>query len=125
MRCLPTMILLVVLAIAQEPAVNLYDMYLANDLALGFWVKRRSWGNLCARVTFVGELERNAYRYGLPSVRADLFCFGSLDRQQADAELTRAWDPKMWRRIPPPPLHTRKDAQKPALLAAPGESQEC
>ena len=100
--------------------MNLYEMYLANDMSPGFWVKRRSWGDLCARVTFVGELERNAYRYGLPAVRADLFRFSSRERQQADAELTRAWDPKMWRQIPPPLLHTWNDAKRRVLFAALG-----
>ena len=60
-----------------SPAVNLYEMYIANDMKVGFWVKRRTWGDLCARITFVGELERHGRWSGGATVRADLYHFVS------------------------------------------------
>jgi hypothetical protein len=87
------------------PAVNLYEMYVANDMKVGFWVKRRTWGDVCARVTFVGELERHGRWYGGATVRADIFHFVSGTLKEANAVLPSPGSPKTWQQIPPPPLH--------------------
>lgn len=94
------------------PLVNLYDMYIANGTAPGFWVKRRTWGDLCAQITFIGELDRHAHCYGHPPVRADLFSFSSRELKQAGAEIMFAGAHKTWRQIPPPPLNVWRDSRK-------------
>lgn len=94
-------------------------MYIANNMVLGFWVKRKTWSDLCARVTFVGELDRRAHCYGLPSVRADLFSFSTRQLQEADSELALAWSPKTWRKIPPPPSQAWNDGKKRLSWAGP------
>jgi hypothetical protein len=86
-----------------SPAVNLYEMYVANDMKVGFWVKRRTWGDLCARVTFVGE--QHGGWCGGGTVRADVFHFVSGTLKEANAVLPSPGSPKTWQRIPPPPLH--------------------
>ncbi len=101
-------------------AVNLYDMYIANGMNVGFWVKRRTWGDLCARVTQVGELDRKAHCHGHPAVRADLFHFSSGELKQADAELLDAASPKTWRQIPPPTMHVWGHSKKRAATCASG-----
>ena len=92
--------------------MNLYEMYVANDMKVGFWVKRRTWGDLCARITFVGELERNGRWYGGATVRADIFRFVSGSLKEADAVLSAPGSPKAWQQIPPPPLHVWRHAAK-------------
>ena len=85
--------------------MNLYEMYVANGMKTGFWVKRRTWGDLCARVTFVGELERRGLWCGGATVRADVFHFLSGTLKEADVALPSPGSPKTWQEIPPPPLH--------------------
>ncbi|MDQ6638215.1 MAG: hypothetical protein M3Z15_00925, partial [Pseudomonadota bacterium] len=97
--------------------VNLYEMYVANDMKADFWVKRRTWGDLCARVTFVGELERHGRWIGGAVVRADIFHFVSGELKDADAELPAPGSHKTWQQIPPPPLHAwSRSAKRVAAL---------
>ena len=106
--------------IAYASAVNLYEMYVANDMKVGFWLKRRTWGDLCARVTFVGEIEQHGSWFGGASVRADIFHFISGKLKEADATLPAPGSPKTWQRIPPPPLHAWRRSAKhlPGALVA-------
>ena len=96
--------------------VNLYEMYVANDMKVGFWVKRRTWGDQCARITFVGEPERYGRWSGGGTVRADLFHFISGTLKEADVDLPAPASPKTWQRIPPPPQHVW--SRSPRRLAA-------
>lgn len=100
------------------PAVNLYDIYIANDKKVGFWVKRRTWGDMCARVTFVGELERRGAWYGGAVVRADIFHFASGELKEANAELPSPGSLVTWQRIPPPPLLAWRRSAKRLAAAA-------
>lgn len=98
--------------------MNLYEMYLANDMKVGFWVKRRTWGDLCARVTFIGELEGRGPWYGCAVVRADSFRFVSGELKEADVVLPLPGSQKTWQRIPPPPLHAWSRSAKRLPAAA-------
>ena len=92
-------------------------MYVANDMKVGFWVKRRNWGDLCARITFVGELERRGDWLGGATVRADLFHFISGTLKESDVVLSMPASPKTWHAIPPPPLHAWSRSPRRAAAA--------
>jgi hypothetical protein len=97
---------------SRRAAESIYDMYLAHRCQVGFWIKRKTWGDLCAQVTFVGELEPRAPAYGQPPVRADVYHFRSGVLKQADVEITAAASSSRWQEIPPPPLHAWQHGRK-------------
>lgn len=58
--------------------INLYQMYEENGNKAGFWVRRNTWGNFCARVISIGEqkegkLPGRAPYHGNPPVAAEFF----------------------------------------------------
>jgi hypothetical protein len=97
---------------SRHGADNIYDMYVAHRCQVGFWIKRKTWGDLCAQVTFVGELEPRAPAYGHPLVRADVYHFSSGELKQADVEIAFAGSARRWQEIPPPSLHVWQHGRK-------------
>ena len=92
--------------------MNLYELYVANGMRLHFWVKRRTWGAMCARITSVDGLHATAIRAFGGAVRADIFYFsGGL--MEADAVLPSPGSRRIWQRIPPLRLYEGADADGP------------
>jgi hypothetical protein len=77
---------------------NVFEMYVANGNHAGFWVKRNSWGNTCARVKSVhgreaGELPGvppyfNVSGEGKPRVIVDIFDLHTGALKDADVLLS-------------------------------------
>lgn len=82
--------------------LNIFQMYAANGGRLGFWVRRTTWGNTCARVTFVGEFKGPPPYYGNPVVRADIYDLQTGELREKDAKLPVPGTYKTWRQIDPP-----------------------
>ena len=80
--------------------LNVFQMFVAHGGA-GFWVRRTTWGNTCARVVRVGELTGPAPYFGNPSVLMDVY---TLDGQIKDhgAQLSVPGTYKTWRLIDAP-----------------------
>ena len=84
--------------------MNLFELYVANGMRPHFWVKRRSWGTLCARITHVDGLQATADWVFGSAVRADIYYFsGGL--KEADAVLPSPGSRRIWQQIPPMPKH--------------------
>lgn len=81
---------------------NLFQMYVANGSRPGFWIKRTTWGNSCARVTSVGPLTGAPPYYGNPKVYADVYDMQTGALREANARLPAAGTYKIWRKIDPP-----------------------
>ena len=79
---------------------NVFEMYVAHG-GPGFWVRRITWGDTCARVVRVGKLTKSGPYFGNPSVLVDVY---SLDGQLKDqaAHLPVPGTYKTWRKIEPP-----------------------
>jgi hypothetical protein len=79
---------------------NVFGMYVSHG-GPGFWVRRITWGNSCARVVRVGKLTKPGPYFGNPSVLVDVY---SLDGQLKDqtAHLPVPSTYKTWRKIDPP-----------------------
>ena len=60
--------------------MNIYEMYVANGDACGFWVQRDSWGNCKALIVsvggkFSGELQGVAPYFNNQEVEAEVYSF--------------------------------------------------
>jgi hypothetical protein len=51
---------------------NVFEMYVAHG-GPGFWVRRITWGDTCARVVRVGRLTKPGPYFGNPSVLVDVY----------------------------------------------------
>lgn len=56
----------------EDKQQNVFQMFVAND-GPGFWVRRTTWGETCARVVCVGALTGPEPYYGNPSVLMDVY----------------------------------------------------
>lgn len=81
---------------------NLFQMFVANGSQPGFWLRRTTWGNSCARVTSVGPFTGPAPYYGNPKVHADIYDLTTGELREANARLPAAGTYKTWRLIDPP-----------------------
>ncbi len=90
-------------ALPAFSALNVYEMFVANGSQVGFWLTRTVWNDVCARVTFVGELKGPAPFFGNPPVTGDWFYLRSGQLIKANAEIAWPGTYKTWRQIPPPP----------------------
>ncbi|MDI7923425.1 DUF5710 domain-containing protein [Ferirhizobium litorale] len=79
---------------------NAFEM-LAESGGPGFWVRRLTWDNSCARVVASGELTGVAPYYGNPSVLMDVYSLDGIPRELL-APLPAAGTFKTWRRWPEP-----------------------
>lgn len=81
---------------------NLFEMFIDNDCRPGFWLRRTTWGNSCARVMSVGPLTGPAPYYGNPKVHADIFDLTTGELRETNARLPAAGTYKTWRLIDAP-----------------------
>ena len=77
-------------------------MYVANGCRLGFWLRRATWGNTCAKVTSVGELTGRAPYYGNPVVLAEIYDLETGALKDAQARIPVPGTYKTWRQIAAP-----------------------
>lgn len=82
--------------------VNVYQMFVASkDQPGGVWIRRTTWGNLCARIRSVGDFKGPEPYYGNPEVRADIYTLnGTL--HQSNVIIPAAGTYKTWRQISMP-----------------------
>lgn len=81
---------------------NIFEMYVANGKQPGFWLRRTTWGNSCARVVWVGELRGTPPYFGNPVVLADVFDLKTGNLKERGARLPAAGTYKTWRQIDAP-----------------------
>lgn len=82
--------------------LNIFQMYEANGREPGFWIRRTTWGNSCAKVVEVGALTGPPPYYGNPKVYADIHDFTTGALVEARAKIPAAGTYKTWRLIDPP-----------------------
>jgi hypothetical protein len=73
--------------------MNVYQMYVAFDNRVGFWVQRDSWGNTCALVKQIGsqtegELPGKPPYHGNPKVTVDVFDIHNGSLKESDTILS-------------------------------------
>ena len=79
---------------------NIFEMYVSHG-GPGFWVRRTTWGNTCARVVRVGQMTKPGPYFGNPSVLMDVYSLQGELKEEA-AALPVAGTYKTWRKIDPP-----------------------
>jgi hypothetical protein len=82
--------------------LNVFQMYVANGERPGFWLRRTTWSNTCAKVTSVGELTGPPPYFGNPKVFADIFDLQTGERKDIGAKIAAPGTYKIWRQIEPP-----------------------
>lgn len=82
--------------------LNVFQMYSANDERPGFWLRRTTWGNTCARVISVGDFKGPPPYYGNSVVLADIYDLRTGDLKESGARLPVPGTCKTWRQIDPP-----------------------
>ena len=70
---------------------NLFQMFVANGHQPGFWLRRTTWGESCARVTSVGPLTGPEPYYGNPKVHADIYNLTTGELREANAPARRQY----------------------------------
>ncbi|MBN9506990.1 MAG: hypothetical protein J0I69_13285 [Altererythrobacter sp.] len=66
---------------------NVFEMYVANGMRPGFWLRRTTWGSTCARVVDVGEIKGPAPYFGNPKVYADIHDLRTGELKEARARI--------------------------------------
>jgi hypothetical protein len=79
---------------------NVFEMYVSN-CGPGFWVRRTTWGNTCARIVRIGEMTKPGPYFGNPSVLMDVYSLEGQLKEEA-AALPVAGTYLTWRKIDPP-----------------------
>lgn len=82
--------------------LNVFQMYVANNLQAGFWLHRTTWGNTCAQVTSVGEFKGPPPYYGNPTVLADIYDLRTGALKERGAKIPVPGTYKTWRQIASP-----------------------
>jgi hypothetical protein len=82
--------------------MNIYQMYVEHNKKPGFWIRRTTWGNTCAKVTSVGPLKGRPPYYGNPEVLADVFNIHAGTLVEKDAVVPVPGTYKTWRWVDPP-----------------------
>lgn len=88
---------------------NVFEMYVANGKRAGFWLRRTTWGNTCARVVDVGDIKGPAPYFGNPKVYADIYDHRTGELKEARARIPAAGTYKTWRLIDAPGWWTGTD----------------
>ena len=83
-------------------ALNVFQMYAANNLRAGFWLRRTTWENTCAQVTSVGEFKGPPPYYGNPTVLADIYELRTGALKEQGVKIPAPGTFKTWRLIDPP-----------------------
>lgn len=81
---------------------NVFELYVANGMKTGFWLRRTTWGNTCARIVGIEAFKGSAPYYGNPKVFADIFDLETGELKQAGVRLPVPGTYKTWRYIDPP-----------------------
>ncbi|MGB3470856.1 MAG: hypothetical protein WBA51_08550 [Erythrobacter sp.] len=81
---------------------NVFQMYVTNGEQPGFWLRRTTWSNTCARVTSVGEFKGPPPYYGNPQVHADIYDLRTGKLKEKDVKIPVPGTYKTWRLIDPP-----------------------
>ena len=84
---------------------NVFEMWVGND-GPGFWIRRTTWGTICARVVGIGEFTKPPPYFGNPPVVMDIY---SLDGELKDelVKIPAAGTFKTWRKIDAPKWEQR------------------
>jgi hypothetical protein len=82
--------------------LNVFQMYVANKLKAGFWLRRTTWKNTCAQVTSVGEFKGPPPYYGNPAVLCDIYDLRTGVLKERGAKIPVPGTYKTWRHIAPP-----------------------
>jgi hypothetical protein len=82
--------------------LNVFQMYEANARQPGFWIRRTTWANSCARIVEVGPLNGPPPYYGNPKVFADIHDLTTGALIEARAKIPVPGTYKTWRRIDTP-----------------------
>jgi len=90
-------------AMTDFSELNVFQMYVANKERPGFWLRRTTWGNTCAQVVSVDDLNGPPPYYGNPVVLADIYDLVSGELKERGARLPVPGTYKTWRQIDPPP----------------------
>ena len=80
--------------------INVFQMFVAHGGA-GFWVRRTTWENTCARVVRVGAITGPAPYFGNPSVLMDVYTLDGRIKDLA-TQLPVPGTYKTWRMIDAP-----------------------
>ena len=88
---------------------NVFEMYVANGKRAGFWLRRTTWGNTCARVVDVGDIKGPAPYFCNPKVYADIYDLRTGELKEARARIPAAGTYKTWRLIDAPSWWTATD----------------
>jgi hypothetical protein len=83
-------------------SLNVFEMYVANGKKPGFWLRRTTWENTCAKVTSIGALKGPAPYYGNPVVLVDIYDLQTGAVKDRGAKIPVPGTYKTWRRIDPP-----------------------
>lgn len=79
---------------------NIFEMCVENG-GPGFWIRRTTWGNTCARVVGVGKFTKPAPYFGNPPVVMDVYgLHGGLKEELAKVSAPGTY--KTWRMTEPP-----------------------
>ncbi len=89
-------------AMPEFSEFNVFQMYVANEKQPGFWLRRTTWGNTCARVISVGEFTGPPPYFGNPTVLADIFDLQTGELLERSARLPAPGTYKTWRQIDTP-----------------------
>lgn len=84
----------------QEPQPNVYQMWFVTQPET-LWITRTTWANLCAKVTFVGEVKGPSPYYGNPVVKADVYNAAG-QCTQCETDISAPGTYKTWRQISEP-----------------------
>ena len=82
--------------------LNVFQMYPANGEQPGFWLRRTTWSNMCARVTSVGQFKGPPPYYGNPPVMADIHDLHSGELKDSNVRIPVPGTYKSWRQIEQP-----------------------
>lgn len=82
--------------------LNVFQMYVANNHQLGFWLCRTTWQDTCAQVVAVGEFKGPPPYFGNPVVLADIFDLKTGAVRERRVKLPVPGTYKTWRQIDAP-----------------------
>ncbi|WP_374394919.1 hypothetical protein [Sphingopyxis sp.] len=88
--------------ITEFSDLNIFQKNDANGREPGFWVRRTTWADSCARIVEVGPIAGPPPYFGNPKVYADIHNLASGELIEARAKLPVPGTYKTWRRIDPP-----------------------
>lgn len=86
---------------------NVFEMFVRNGNEAGFWIKRTTWANTCAKVVSVGEFKGSPPYFGNPKVFAEIYNLDTGALIDPNGKISVPGTYKTWRRIDPPEWATK------------------